>query len=619
MKIKLPKGWEWKKLGEISVVSSGNSALQDNIYYIDGTYDFVRTSDVGRIRFGKIFSSNDRLNEAGFKKMRLFRKGTILFPKSGASVLLDHRVILGKDACVSSHLATIKTINKFCEDYYLFYFLATISAKDLIAEMSYPSLRTSTIQNINVPTPPLSEQKKIVLLLDKTLEKLGQAIALIEENIQKLKQLNESVLDEVFGGEKFPKVKIKNVVQKAGQFNPQNNPETEYTYIDISAIDKDIQKITNPNSFVGENAPSRAKKHIQIGDIVFATTRPNLKNIALVENEYLNPVASTGFCVLRVNEKIETKFLFHFLTSQIIQEQIAPLIRGAQYPAISDNNLLGCEIPLPSIPEQQSIVKYLDQTTEKNQKLTQHYQNKLEALKRLKNSVLDSAFKGELRRAKVTSISQPVIDPYFARTKKFNAKKNADKQAMVIALAIEVHEKVGKSLYRTKGEKTVEVLEKHLNIDFGREAEKMTAGPADFKHLVNVVEPLAIEKKWFYTQEIKGENYDGHKYIKAENFNPFLMRCVQDLKQNLDEIRRIVNLFAGMKTTRIAEVVATTYTGWNNLIIRNVKIDNETIVTEARENWHEAKLKIDRKEFFDAIEWLKNNNLVPQGNGKEVK
>lgn len=39
---------------------------------------------------------------------------------------------------------------------------------------------------------------------------------------------------------------------------------------------------------------------------------------------------------------------------------------------------------------------------------------------------------------------------------------------------------------------------------------------------------------------------------------------------------------------------------------------------EARENWHEAKLKIDRQEFFDAIDWLKNNNLIPQGNGKEV-
>ncbi|UZF08880.1 hypothetical protein D9O39_10970 [Riemerella anatipestifer] len=223
-----------------------------------------------------------------------------------------------------------------------------------------------------------------------------------------------------------------------------------------------------------------------------------------------------------------------------------------------------------------------------------------------------------MRREKIVSFSPPVIDPYFARSKKFNAKKNADKQAMVIAISIEAHEKLGKFLYRTRGEKTVEVIEKHLDLDFGREAEKMTAGPADFKHLVNVVEPLANEKKWFYTQEIKGENYDSHKYIKAENFNPFMMRCVQDLKPNLDEIRRIINLFADIRTTHEVEVITTTYTGWNNLLIRKVKIDNNAIVSEARENWHEAKLKIDRQEFFDAIDWLKNNNLIPQGNGKEV-
>lgn len=97
-----------------------------------------------------------------------------------------------------------------------------------------------------------------------------------------------------------------------------------------------------------------------------------------------------------------------------------------------------------------------------------------------------------------------------------------------------------------------------------------------------------------------------------------MMRCVQDLKPNLDEIRRVINLFANIKITHGAEVIATTYTGWNNLIIRKDKIDNEAIVLEARENWHEAKLKIDRQEFFDAIDWLKNNNLIPQGNGKEV-
>ncbi|MDQ0592720.1 hypothetical protein QFZ37_001089 [Chryseobacterium ginsenosidimutans] len=73
-----------------------------------------------------------------------------------------------------------------------------------------------------------------------------------------------------------------------------------------------------------------------------------------------------------------------------------------------------------------------------------------------------------------------------------------------------------------------------------------------------------------------------------------------------------------MKTTHEAEVIATTYTGWNNLIIRKEQIVDEAIVTEARENWHDSKLKIERQEFFDAINWLKNNNLVPKGSGKEV-
>jgi hypothetical protein len=67
-----------------------------------------------------------------------------------------------------------------------------------------------------------------------------------------------------------------------------------------------------------------------------------------------------------------------------------------------------------------------------------------------------------------------------------------------------------------------------------------------------------------------------------------------------------------------AEVFATVYAAWNNLLLDNQTPTDEQIVLAARENWHPDKLKIDRKNFFKTIDWIRKKNISPQGQGKRV-
>jgi type I restriction enzyme, S subunit len=127
-----------------------------------------------------------------------------------------------------------------------------------------------------------------------------------------------------------------------------------------SILPKPVDIRNKINSLLGKDAPSRAKKHVQLNDVIFATTRPNLKNIALVRDEYSSPVASTGFCVLRANKKVLPAYLFYFVTTDFVQAQIEPYVGGASYPAITDGNLKKAPIPIPSIEEQKRIVVKLD-------------------------------------------------------------------------------------------------------------------------------------------------------------------------------------------------------------------------------------------------------------------
>ena len=168
----------------------------------------------------------------------------------------------------------------------------------------------------------------------------------------------EQVLYQLPDGWKWHSLSM--ILEKTYNVNPLKDADKLWTYIDISSIDRKRFVISDPKEMLGKDAPSRAKKQVQKGDVLFATTRPNLKNIALVKQEYISPIASTGFCVLRASSEVLPAYLFYFITTDFVQNQIEPFVGGASYPAITDSNLKKAKIPIPGVEEQKRIVEKLD-------------------------------------------------------------------------------------------------------------------------------------------------------------------------------------------------------------------------------------------------------------------
>jgi type I restriction enzyme M protein len=154
--------FEYARLDEVSSILAGNPAPQDEKLFENGSFPFVRTSDVGKIKFGVINETRDSLNESGITRLTKFKKGSILFPKSGASTLLNHRVMLGMDAYVASHLAVIKADEDKMLDQFLSYMLFHVDSAKIVNDPSYPSLNLSKIKNISIPNPTLNIQQEIV-------------------------------------------------------------------------------------------------------------------------------------------------------------------------------------------------------------------------------------------------------------------------------------------------------------------------------------------------------------------------------------------------------------------------------------------------------------------------
>ncbi len=124
-----------------------------------------------------------------------------------------------------------------------------------------------------------------------------------------------------------------------------------------------------------ESLPSRARRKVKKGDIVYSTVRPNQKHYGIISNPPKNMLVSTGFAVLRGIEGIcDTKFLYFFLTQRKVVEYLQAIAEHntSAYPSIRPSDIGSLEIGLPPFPEQHAIARILgtlDDKIELNRKM----------------------------------------------------------------------------------------------------------------------------------------------------------------------------------------------------------------------------------------------------------
>lgn len=153
--------------------------------------------------------------------------------------------------------------------------------------------------------------------------------------------------------------RLKDIVLNSGQ----KTPTQKFCYIDIGSIDNKHQKLNHTETIIeAAQAPSRARKIVQYGDILYATVRPYLHNMCIVDRDFSHEaIASTGFAVISCQKGIYNYFLFYYLLSPIFDQfaNSSDNSKGVAYPAINDDKLYKAIVPIPPHSEQISIVEQL--------------------------------------------------------------------------------------------------------------------------------------------------------------------------------------------------------------------------------------------------------------------
>ena len=142
-------------------------------------------------------------------------------------------------------------------------------------------------------------------------------------------------------------VRLKEIVYNRGQKKTNNK----------------ILYIYNNNIIDAENAPSRARRIVDVGDILYSTVRPYLHNMCIIDSTSpFESIASTGLAAMTCYNKVYNKYLFYYLLSASFDQYANSLenSKGVAYPAINDERLYKAVIPLPPVDEQKRIVEKIE-------------------------------------------------------------------------------------------------------------------------------------------------------------------------------------------------------------------------------------------------------------------
>lgn len=154
---------------------------------------------------------------------------------------------------------------------------------------------------------------------------------------------------------------LRSVTLPTALWNPSVEPRLRIRYVDVSAVCRENSSIAHPTVLPASQAPSRARKIIEAGDVLFATIRPGLKRVAKVPPALHGEIASTAFCVLRPDlRQVDPDYLFFIASSDSFAASVAELETGASYPAVREADVLSRAIPLPPLAEQRKIAATLN-------------------------------------------------------------------------------------------------------------------------------------------------------------------------------------------------------------------------------------------------------------------
>ena len=372
------------RLGEVCTFYSGTGF--PNIYQgkADGKYPFYKVGDISRnvlsgnreLKICENYIDDDTVTKI---KGTLLPPQTVVFAKIGEALRLNRRAITSRDCLVDNNAMGIKSDDSIIDSLYFYYFMCNVDLQNYCESTTVPSVRKTRIAEIEIPLPPLNEQRRIAAVLDK----VSGLIAKRREQLDKLDELVKARFVEMFGDFKlntknWPFVSFDEIAIIDGNMTTDYEKYANYPHIGIDSIEKETGALTGYRT-VAEDGIISGKYLFTPKHIIYSKIRPNLNKVALPNFNGL--CSADAYPILPIEGKCNRIFLAYDMRSQFFLDYILQFCNRTNLPKVNRKEVSGFKTPLPPIELQNKFATFVEQT-DKSKLTIQQSLDRLEVLKK---------------------------------------------------------------------------------------------------------------------------------------------------------------------------------------------------------------------------------------------
>ena len=403
----LPEGWKWVRLGEVCETLTGSTPSKRQPEYYGGDFPFFKPADLDQGM--QLFEASEYLSESGKKCSKFIPAHSTLICCIGS---------IGKSGYSLRDGTSNQQINaaipkSSIDSKFLFYAVNSENFKNQLWKNSSSTtisiINKSKMDNCTVPLPPtLAEQQRIVNRIEGMFAKLDEAKEKARNAADSFETRKAAILHQAFTGSLTAKWRKENGISDESW--EEKTIGELFSHTTGKALKKDNQNgtphkyITTSNLYWGEFDFSEVRT-MYFSDDELEKCTAKKGDLLLCNGGDVGRAAIWNFdyeiCLQNHVSKLRKKtgnieirlFYYYFMLSKI-KGNISG--KGIGISSLSAKDLLAMKINLPTLPEQQEIVRILDTVLEKERAAKSAAEQVLEQIALLKKSILARAFRGEL-------------------------------------------------------------------------------------------------------------------------------------------------------------------------------------------------------------------------------
>ena len=405
----IPAHWDVKRIKDIAYLGSGTTPKSSNEKYYDGTHPWLITGDVQNRLIERNENFITDLALADIPNLKLYPAKTVLLAMYGGGTignvgLMTYPAYINQACC-----AMIPKSGVY--EKYLFYYLRTKYSRIISTGVGGTQINLSQnkIAAYPIAVPPFKEQQTIADYLDKKTAEIDKQITALEKKSDAYQRLKRSLISEVVTRGLNPTAELKDSgIEWIGEI-PEHWKIDRVKSFAKTIKGKSCDYLSDPTTDCYQvlSVESLRQDECQFYDYVKVDDDSQIcspDDIVVIWDgagvgEFLRAkngaLSSTIAKVKFTSKKVLPKYFWYWRYK--IEYRLKSIPTGMGIPHLNPNLLNNYKIAIPPLVEQQAIADYLDKKTAEIDSNISAISSKIDAYKRLKQSLIDEVVTGKRR------------------------------------------------------------------------------------------------------------------------------------------------------------------------------------------------------------------------------